>query len=274
MILVQPENVKYAPEGVTLLITDSPRNQVVKILDFIYAEPRKHGISYDSVIASGVYFRKKKSVYIAPFTVIEKGAVIEENVQIMSGAYIGRNCVIGKNTIVYQNAVIQNATIGEDCVIYSGASIGKDGFGYTRQEGKNVFIQHAGRVIIGNRVSIGANTCVDRGALTDTKIGDGTKLDNLVQVAHGVVIGKECFAASGVGIAGMAVIEDGAMLGGHVGVANKVRVGANAEIGAQSGLMRDVPAGEKWFGTPAFPAMESLRMTAWLNRQVKGKKNG
>jgi UDP-3-O-[3-hydroxymyristoyl] glucosamine N-acyltransferase len=274
VIIIQPENVKRAPAGAALLITDHPRAEVVKVMDFIFAEPKKRGISLDAIIARGVFFRRKKTVYIAPFAIVERGASIEENVQIGSGAYIGRNCRIGKNTIVHPNAVIENATIGDDCIIHNGASIGKDGFGYTRQDGRNVFIPHAGRVVIGNRVSIGANSCVDRGALTDTRIGDGTKIDNLVQIAHGVIIGRECFAASGVGIAGGSVIGDRVMLGGNVGVSNGVHIGDDAEIGAKSGLLRNVPAGERWFGYPALPATESMRMVAWLRKNAKGGETG
>ncbi|MDR1826505.1 MAG: UDP-3-O-(3-hydroxymyristoyl)glucosamine N-acyltransferase [Rickettsiales bacterium] len=268
VIIVQPENVQHAPKGAALLITERPRAEVVKVLGFIFAEPRKRGISLDAIIARGVYFRKRRSVYVAPFAIIEKGAVIEEDVQVMSGAYIGRNCQIGKNTIVHPNAVIENATIGENSVIHSGACIGKEGFGYTVQDGKTVFIPHAGRVVIGNEVSIGANSCVDRGMITDTKIGDGTKIDNLVQIAHGVVVGKNCFLAAGVGLAGGVVVGDRVFMGGHVGIANGLKIGDDVKIAGQSGLMRSVPAGEEWLGNPAFPARESLRMTAWVRKNA------
>ena len=271
VILLQPENAGKAPGGATLLLSDHPRADVVKMLDYLYAEKPRRGISFDSIVARGVFFRRKKSVYIAPFAVVEKGAAIEENVQIHSGAYIGRNVRIGKNTIVHSNAVIENATLGDDCVIHNGASIGKDGFGFTRQDGKNVFIPHAGRVIIGNRVSIGANSCVDRGAMTDTQIGDGTKIDNLVQIAHGVIMGRECFAAAGVGISGGVVIGDRVMLGGQVGIANGYKIGDDASIGAQSGVISNVPAGAKYFGYPAMPYMDSLRMSAWLKKNALAK---
>jgi UDP-3-O-[3-hydroxymyristoyl] glucosamine N-acyltransferase len=271
-ILLQPESVKHAPKSATLLISDHPRADVVKILDFLYSEKPRRGISFDAIIARGVFFRKKKSVYIAPFAVIERGAVIEENVQIHSGVYIGRNCRIGKNAVIHPNVVIENATIGDDCVVHSGASIGKDGFGFTRQNGKNIFIPHAGRVIIGNRVWIGANSCIDRGMLTDTMIGDGTKIDNLVQIAHGVIVGRECFMAAGVGIAGGVVIGDRVLLGGQVGIPNGRKIGDDVELGAKSGPIKDIPAGERWFGWPAFPAAESMRMTAWLHRNAILKK--
>ncbi|MCL2889853.1 MAG: UDP-3-O-(3-hydroxymyristoyl)glucosamine N-acyltransferase, partial [Alphaproteobacteria bacterium] len=198
-----------------------------------------------------------------------RGAVIDAGVRIESGAYIGGGAIIGANTIVGPNAFIDNATIGTDCVIYNNASIGKDGFGYTRQDGKNIFMPHAGRVVLGDRVAVGAMSCIDRGLLTDTKIGDGTKIDNLVQVAHGVVIGCECFLAALTGLAGGVVIGDRAVLGGNVGLANGVHIGEDAEIAAKSGLFRNVPAGEKVLGYPATNAMEYMRMHAWLRAQVK-----
>jgi UDP-3-O-[3-hydroxymyristoyl] glucosamine N-acyltransferase len=271
VIIVQPENAQYAPKGAVLLVTEHPRAEVVKVLGFIFASPKRRGISLDAIIARGVFFRKKRSVYIAPFAIIEKGAVIEEGVQVMSGAYIGVNCQIGKNTVIHPNAVIENATVGEDCVIHCGASIGKDGFGYTVQDGRPVFIPHAGRVVIGNDVSIGANTCVDRGAITDTRIGDGTKIDNLVQVAHGVVIGKNCFLASGVGLAGGVTVGDRVFFGGGAAVSNGMKIGDDAKIGARAGVMKHIPAGTEWFGAPAFPARESLRMTVWLHKNAVKK---
>ena len=132
-----------------------------------------------------------------------------------------------------------------------------------------MFIPHVGRVVLGNRVSIGANTCVDRGAMTDTIIGDGTKIDNLCQIAHGVVVGQECFMASGVGIAGGAVIGDRVLLGGHVGISNGIHIGDDAEIGANSGVFRNVPKGEKWMGMPAGPGIEFFRHYAWLKKNAK-----
>lgn len=237
VILLQPEQVADAPGGATLLITDTPRGNIVKILGQLYAGkiPAK----------------------------IAKSAVIHR------GVYIGNNVVIGENTVVHSGAHIENATIGNDCVINAGAVIGKDGFGYTRQDGKNVFIPHVGRVVIGNRVSVGANSCIDRGLMADTTIGDGTKIDNLVQIAHGVIIGRECFLAGQVGIAGGCVIGDRALLGGQVGLANGVHVGDDAEIGAHSGVFRNIPAGERWQGYPAVPGMEFMRSHAWVRQQVK-----
>lgn len=272
VILLQPEQVENAPKGATLLITDSPRGNIVKILGEIYKERPRFGIDKRAEIARGVFFRKRKTVYIGQFATVERGAVIEEDVKIYPGAYIGKNVTLGRGTIVQSGAHIENATIGAECVINANAVIGKDGFGYTRQNGHNVFIPHTGRVILGDRVSVGSNTCIDRGAMTDTRVGDGTKIDNLCQIAHGVVIGAECFLASGVGIAGGTVIGDRALLGGHVGIANGVHIGNDAEVGANSGVFRTVPDGEKHMGYPAVPAMEFLRQCATLHGMIKTKK--
>lgn len=270
VILIQPEQVKNAPNGATLLITDSPRGNIVKILGEIYREPPRFGISGKATVARGVFFRDKKTVYVGQYATIERGAVIEPDVKIYPGAYIGKNVTIGRGTIVHTGAHIENATIGADCVINPNAVIGKDGFGYTRQDGHNVFIPHVGRVVLGDRVSVGANTCIDRGAMTDTTIGSGTKIDNLCQIAHGVVVGNECFLAAGVGIAGGCVIGDRVLLGGHVGLANGVKIGNDASVGANSGVFRNVPDGETHMGYPAGPGTEFMRHYAWLKKQVKG----
>lgn len=269
VVIIQPEQIDNAPKNATLLITDSPRGAMVKVLGEIYREKPRVGISHRAHIERGVFFRKRRSVYIGPFATVERGAVIEPDVKIFPGAFIGKNVTLGRGTIVQSNAHIENATIGSNCIIHNGASIGKDGFGYTRQNGHNVFIPHVGRVILGDRVSVGANTCIDRGAMTDTRVGDGTKIDNLCQIAHGVVIGSECFLASGVGLAGGVVIGDRALLGGHVGVANGVHIGDDAEIGANSGVFRTVPNGQKHMGYPAGPGTEFLRQYAWLKKHAK-----
>lgn len=268
VILIQPEMVKHAPKGATLLVCASPRGEIVKVLGEIYREPPRRGVSGDAYIERGVFFRNRRSVYVGQFATIERGTVIEPDVKIYPNVYIGRNVTIGRGTVIHSGAHIENATIGAECVIHNGASIGKDGFGYTRQDGHNVFIPHVGRVVLGDRVSVGANSCIDRGALTDTMIGDGTKIDNLCQIAHGVVIGRECFLAGGVGIAGGVKVGDRALLAGHVGIANGVKIGNDAEVGANSGVFRDVPDGTRHMGYPAGPGTEFLRHYAWIKKHV------
>lgn len=272
VLLVQSENAKFSPKNATLLITDSPRGNIIKILGEIYKEKPRIGIHWAADIERGVFFRKRRSVYVGQFATIEKGAVIEPGVKIYPNAFIGRGVTLGAGTIVYAGAHIENATVGANCVIHSGAVVGKEGFGYTRQNGKNIFIPHVGRVVLGDRVSVGANSCIDRGMMTDTVVGEGTKVDNLVQIAHGVVIGQECFLAAGTGMAGGVVVGDRVMVGGHVGIANGVKVGDDAEIGAQSGVFRDIPAGERHMGYPAVSGIEFMRAHAWVKKNMRDKK--
>ncbi len=271
VILLQKEQIKHAPKGATLLITDSPRGNIVKILGEIYAEKPRFGVSYFATVERGVFFRKKRTNYVGQYATIEKGAVLEAGVKIYPGAFIGRNVILGANTVVHTGAHIENATIGSDCVINANAVIGKDGFGYTRQNGKNVFIPHTGRVILGNRVSVGSNTCIDRGAMTDTIVGDGTKIDNLCQIAHGVVIGKECFLAAGVGLAGGVVVGNRVLLAGQVGIPNGIHIGDDVEVGAKSGVFRNIPKGERWMGLPAGPGIEFFRHYAWVKKNMEKK---
>ena len=268
VILLQPAQIKDAPKGATLLVTDSPRGNIVKILGEIYRERPRFGISADAHVERGVFFRSRKTNYVGQFATIERGAVIEPGVKIYAGAYIGRNVTLGAGTIVMSGAHIENATIGADCVINANAVIGKNGFGYTRQNGHNVFIPHVGRVVLGDRVSVGANSCIDRGAMTDTMVGEGTKIDNLCQIAHGVVIGKECFLASGVGLAGGTVIGDRVLLGGQVGVSNGIHIADDAEVGAKSGVFKNIPAKTKAMGYPAGPGTEFFRHYAWVRKHV------
>ncbi|HEX6058732.1 MAG TPA: UDP-3-O-(3-hydroxymyristoyl)glucosamine N-acyltransferase, partial [Gemmatimonadaceae bacterium] len=150
--------------------------------------------------------------------------------------------------------------------IHAGARIGSDGFGYVFREGRHAKIPHVGRCIVEDDVEIGANTTIDRGSIDDTVIGAGTKIDNLVQVAHNVRIGRLCLLMSQVGIAGSARIGDGCVIAGQAGLAGHISIGDGARIGAQAGVFGDVPAGETWSGYPARPHKESLRATAALFR--------
>ncbi|MCL2338675.1 MAG: UDP-3-O-(3-hydroxymyristoyl)glucosamine N-acyltransferase [Proteobacteria bacterium] len=273
VIVLQSDQIKDAPAGATLLIAESPRGAMSKIIGEIYKEPARRGISKNATIERGVFFRDRKNVYVAANATIRRGAVIESGVEIESGACVGGHVIVGKNTTIGANAFIDNATTGADCVIHPNAVIGKDGFGFVRENGVNTRIPHAGRVVLGDRVSVGSCTCIDRGLMSDTKIGDGTKVDNLCQIAHGVIIGRECFLAAGVGIAGGAVIGDRVLVGGHTGIANKVIIGDDVSVGAASGIFQNVAAGARVMGSPAVGMMEYMRTVAWTRKQIKESKN-
>lgn len=209
---------------------------------------------------------------VAPSATIGAGAAVGEDAQIAPGAVIGPGVQIGARTRIGPNAAIRCALIGNDVTILAGASIGEAGFGVTGGPLGAEDVPQWGRVIIQDLVTIGANTCVDRGAFDDTIIGERTKIDNLVQIAHNVVIGRNVMMASFTGISGTSAVGDGVVMGGRVGIADHVHIGAGAKLAAASGIFRDIPAGESWGGVPAKPLRQYLREIAWIQRQIAPKK--
>lgn len=210
-----------------------------------------------------------RASFIGAFVTIGENTNIGESSQIFDGVRIGDNVCIGKSTIIYPNCVIyDNVSIGNDCIIHAGAIIGSDGFGFVR-DGERGFVKfpQIGIVSIGDEVEIGANTCVDRGALGITRIGNGTKIDNLVQIAHNVQIGERVVIASQTGISGSTVIEDDCVIGGQVGFGDHARIKSGAIIGSQAGVLpgKIVRQGV-WWGTPVQPLDEYKRQ----NAHVKG----
>ena len=182
---------------------------------------------------------------------------------------ISHDCQIGHHTRIGNNASIAYAIIGSHCYIYTGARIGQDGFGFQVINGQHHRIPQLGRVIIGNDVEIGANACVDRGALDDTVIGDGSRIDNLVQIAHNDKLGRGCVVVAQVGIAGSCTLGDYVVLGGQVGLADHLNIGSGAQIAAQSGVMRDVEAGSVVMGSPCVPFKDFMRQVAFLQKNSK-----
>ncbi|MCK4690130.1 MAG: UDP-3-O-(3-hydroxymyristoyl)glucosamine N-acyltransferase [Candidatus Marinimicrobia bacterium] len=204
-----------------------------------------------------------ENIYIGPNVIIEDKAVIENNVFIFANSYIGTETRIGSETIIRPNVTIyHNCQIGSKVLIHSGVVVGSDGFGFVRTEKSIKKIPQAGRVVIGDNVEIGANCSIDRGTLGDTVISKGTKLDNLIQVAHNVKIGEYCFIAAQSGIAGSSTIEDRVTIAGQVGVAGHLKIGEGAIVAAQSGVSKDVPPGTIVFGYPAQEQKKARREIA------------
>ncbi|MEP7037261.1 MAG: UDP-3-O-(3-hydroxymyristoyl)glucosamine N-acyltransferase, partial [Acidobacteriota bacterium] len=203
--------------------------------------------------------------FIGAFVTIGEDCFINYGTQILDGVRIGINVSIGKNSIIHPNCIIyDNVSIGHDCVIHAGTIIGADGFGYVR-DGANGYVKfpQIGTVVIEDNVEIGANSCVDRGALGETRIGEGTKIDNLVQIAHNVQIGKRVIIAAQTGISGSTIIEDDCVIGGQVGIGDHATVKSGAIIGSQAGVLphKIVRAGV-WWGTPVQPLDEYKRQNA------------
>jgi UDP-3-O-[3-hydroxymyristoyl] glucosamine N-acyltransferase len=203
---------------------------------------------------------------IGPYAVVGARAEIGRGTIIGPGAVVGPDTRIGRDSSIGPGATVIHALVGNRVIIHAGARIGQDGFGFIPGAKGHTKVPQIGRVIIQDDVEIGANTCIDRGSIRDTIIGEGSKIDNLVQIAHNVVIGRHCLLAAHVGISGSSTLGDFVALGGRVGLAPHLTIGDGAQIAAGSGLMHDVPAGERWAGYPAQPAKEWMRATAALRR--------
>lgn len=220
-----------------------------------------------------------RNVDVEDGAVLEPGAVLGEGAHIGRGTRIGANAVIGPGVAIGRdcdigpNVTILCALIGDRVKVAAGAVIGEPGFGATPGPRGLIDIPQLGRVIVQDNVTIGANTTIDRGAFDDTMIGENTKIDNLVQIAHNVRLGRNCAIAAHTGISGSVTIGDGAQFGGQAGVADHVTIGAGARVGGQAGVLKDIPAGETWGGTPARPFRNWLRESAWLARMA-GRKGG
>lgn len=267
---VRASDAARGPASCALLITPDPQTAYARVVDRLH-RPRRHAVAGPSV---------HPEADLEDDVVVGQGAVIGPGARIGAGTVIGANAVIGPGVAIGRRcrigagAVVGFALIGDEVAILAGAVIGEPGFGVTGLGGQILDVPQLGRVILQDRVSVGANSCIDRGAWDDTVVGENTKIDNLCQIAHNARIGRNCVLAAYTGISGSVTVGDGAMFGGRAGVADHLRVGEGARIGAAAAVMRDVPAGETWTGGPARPLRAWLRETAWLARaaQKSGQK--
>ena len=267
--ITTPELLDAIPDGVIKLTTENPRLAFLKLNTAFYREPQiVPEIRPSAVISKTALIGE--NCYIGDNVVLEDNVKIGDNCILEANVVISRGCEIGSNCRIGVGAHISHCLMGNDCYVYSGARIGWDGFGFLFVQGQHKKIPQVGRVIIGNDVEIGANTCIDRGALDDTVIGDGCRIDNLVQVAHNIKLGRGCVLVSQTGIAGSCTFGDYVVCGGPTGFADHLNVGSGAQIAAQSGIMRDIEPGAVVMGTPAVPIKDFMRQVAFL--QKAGKK--
>lgn len=266
-VLVSKDFDHPNPNGVTLLRVDDPYATLAELLRAIQASvPAKKGMESPCFIAEGVDI--PDDAYIGAFSYIGKDAVIGKGCQIYPQSYIGDGVEVGDGSILYAGVkVYAGCRIGRDCILHSGVVIGGDGFGFApNAEGGYDKLPQTGIVVIEDNVEIGANTTVDRATFGCTRIGRGTKLDNLIMVAHNVEIGKDNVFAAQSGIAGSTKIGDCNRVGGQVGFAGHISVGSHNEIGAQSGIPGNVGDGERLMGYPAVDIRKFARNTVYINR--------
>jgi UDP-3-O-[3-hydroxymyristoyl] glucosamine N-acyltransferase len=264
IVLVAPELADEEPGPACRVVVPAPHEALLRVLPALYAAPdAEPGVHQTAVLGRGV--RLGERVSIGPYVVLESGATIGDGVVIGSHCQVGRGVEIGNaSELLHGVTLYPGARIGRRVRLHAGVRIASDGFGYVFRNGVHEKIPHVGRAIIEDDVEIGANTTVDRGSIDDTVVGAGTRIDNLVHVAHNVRIGRLCLIMAQVGIAGSARLEDGCVIAGQVGLSGHHTIGAGARIGAQAGVFGDVPAGETWSGYPARPHQESLRAQAAL----------
>ena len=211
------------------------------------------------------------TVVVEPGVVIGPGVRIGRGSRICAGAVIGPGVQIGRDCRIGPHASIGFALIGDRVRVLAGARVGEPGFGAAWSKDGPVDIPQLGRVILQDGVTVGANTCIDRGAYADTVIGENSKIDNLVQIGHNCVIGRNALMAAHTGISGSVTVGDNVMFGGRAGVGDHIAIGQGARIAAGAGVLADVPAGETWSGYPAKPIRQSLREAIWLAKQAAGK---
>lgn len=265
-----------ARHGQVLLISARPAAAFLAVTRHLFPSAlRPSSIFGQEGVAPGALVHPsvqlEPAVTIDPGAVIGPGAEIGKGTIISAGAVIGPNVRIGRDCAIGPGASVVHAFLGNNVTIHAGARIGTDGFGYQPGVAGHVKVPQLGRVVIQDNVEIGSNTTVDRGALTDTVIGEGTKIDNLVQIAHNVVIGRHCIIVSQTGISGSTTLGDFVILGGQVGVVGHITIGTGAQIAASSNVKGDVPPGVRWGGSPAKPVREWFReVTALKNLAARG----
>ena len=250
--------------SIAALVVKDPCYAMSQIVSRLYQNPHQSlGVSSLSSIDKNV--KLGTGVSIHPFVRIEEGAVIGNRVTLYPGVYIGKGSQIGEDSVIYANASIrEKVTIGRHVIIHSGAVIGSDGFGFATHHGRHHKIPQIGTVMIADDVEIGANVTVDRAALGKTVIGRGTKIDNLVQVAHNVTVGEDCLLVAQVGISGSTHLGDRVILAGQAGLSGHLTIGDNVVVGAQAGVIRDISPNEKVSGTLSMPLRTWLEIQASL----------
>jgi UDP-3-O-[3-hydroxymyristoyl] glucosamine N-acyltransferase len=250
------------------LVAADPMYAFARVLRLLYPESAndiESGVAATALVDSSA--KLGSDVHVGNFACIGENARLGDRSKVMASAYVGRNCSIGADSIIYPNVTIyDNAMIGNRVTVHAGTVIGSDGFGYAQHEGVHHKILQIGTVRIEDDVEIGSNCTIDRAAIGETVIGEGTKIDNLVQIAHNVKIGRGCIIVSQVGVSGSTKLGDYVTLAGQVGLVGHIEIGDRAILAAQAGVPKDVPADAIFAGSPARELMEFKRIEAHVHR--------
>ena len=278
-VILAPRYANAAPATCAVLTVAQPYRAMAMVMTRLYPSAVKPGSVFGETGISRTA-SVHPSARLEPGVIVDPGAAIGRGAEIGAGTVIGANAVIGPNVRIGRDGSIGASTtilaalIGDRVIIHPGAHIGQDGFGFALGARGHLKVPQIGRVIIQNDVEIGAGATIDRGANRDTVIGEGAKIDNLVQIGHNVVIGRHAVLVAQSGVSGSSAIGDFAALGGQAGIAGHLTIGAGAQVAAAAGVMTDIPAGERWAGAPAKPVRKFFREVAAIQRLADGEARG
>lgn len=255
---------KHATQTANCLITENPKLDWARVVA-LFAKPQGclTGISPQAFVHPDAEIGEGVTLY--PFVFVGARAQVGKGATLFPGVYVGEDCIVGAGATLYPNVALMAGTVlGEGVIIHAGAVLGSDGYGYAQGPAGHVKVPQVGNVIIGRDVEIGANTAIDRAALESTKVGDGTKIDNLVQIAHNVETGRHCLIISQVGIAGSTKLGNGVVLAGQAGLRDNISLGDGVQVAAQSGVGQDLPPGTLVGGSPSMDAATYLKVSLLL----------
>ncbi|WP_343897684.1 UDP-3-O-(3-hydroxymyristoyl)glucosamine N-acyltransferase, partial [Craurococcus roseus] len=269
-VVVPPAHAAAVPDGAVAVVTEAAQLGFARVAALFHPRPApKAGIHPTAAVGEGATIGEGTEV--GAFAVIGDGARIGRGCVVHPHAVVGPGVEIGDGCRLHAHSSVSHALLGRGVVLHPGARVGQEGFSFVPDaQGRFETMPQLGRVVIGDGAEIGANACVDRGALGDTVLGPGTRLDNLVQVGHNVRTGRGCILVAQSGVSGSTVLEDFVTVAAQAGLTGHLRLGTKARVGAQAGVMNDVPAGTDVLGSPAWPARQAWRAFAHLRKIGRG----